>query len=76
MLSCAKFQLCATHIHLAKEFAVKDQHQAGRTAARITRPSQSLFSTKSPMPWVPAVKTDIRQTFARARQQMNGGVAA
>lgn len=37
-------------------------------------PSQYLFSTNNPMPWVPAVKTDIRATFARVQQQMKRGV--
>lgn len=35
----------------------------------IALPSQFLFATNNPMPWVPAVKTDIRQTFARVRAQ-------
>lgn len=43
-------------------------------AAKTTLPSRSLFDPRNPMPWVPAVKTDIRATFARVQQQMKRGV--
>jgi hypothetical protein len=40
------------------------------TPARRVEPSKRLFDPKRTFAWVPAVETDIRLTFERARAQL------
>lgn len=38
-----------------------------QSAARIATPVRSLFSVHRPLPYVPAVKTDVRRTMRKFR---------